>query len=397
MPLELATIEHELRESPIRKIAALLAESKAHKDIISFGGGAPSLPPPRAVVNAIISALKKDSFKAMQYTATKGNLSLREKICADLKRYEKISISPNQICLATGATGAIDLVLESIINPGDEIILADPTYAGFPGPGIKERAKIRYVKTKWQENFEIKTELIENLITKKTKALILLSPDNPTGRVLSKETIKAVANFASDHNFWLITDETYKDIIYHGKHWPAYKYAPENTLAVFTYSKSCSAPAFRLGYVYGPQKAIEAIAKLSQYVNLCPSNISQIGAEAFYKVKKQYLRKTVLPTYRKRMEFMGKMLKKYLPLAGFVKPQGAFYYFVDFSIHLRDHKMNEEKFSEKLLKEKHVVVIPGRYFGPSGKRHCRLTFVSEKENRIEEGIHRIAHFFGQKH
>src|SRR3989338_11292068 len=124
MPIELATIEHELRESPIRKIAALLAESKEHKDIISFGGGAPSLPPPKEVVNAIISALKKDSFKAMSYTATKGNLSLRDKICADVKKYDKVSISPEQVCLTTGATGAIDLALESIINPGDEIILA---------------------------------------------------------------------------------------------------------------------------------------------------------------------------------------------------------------------------------------------------------------------------------
>ncbi|HIJ98547.1 TPA: aminotransferase class I/II-fold pyridoxal phosphate-dependent enzyme, partial [archaeon] len=181
-----------------------------------------------------------------------------------------------------------------------------------------------------------------------------------------------------------------------GKHWPAYTFAPENTLSVFTYSKSCSAPAFRLGYIYGPQKAIEAIAKLSQYVNLCPSNISQIGAEAFYKVKKQYLQKTVLPTYRKRMEVMGKMLKKHLPDAGFVKPHGAFYYFVDFSLYLRDLKLNEEKFSEKLLKEKHVVVIPGRYFGQSGRRHCRLTFVSEKESRIKEGIQRIAEFVKRK-
>src|SRR3989344_6938185 len=209
MPLELATIEHELRESPIRKIAALLAESKSHKDIISFGGGAPSLPPPREVVNAIISVLKKDPFKAMQYTATKGNLSLREKICADLKKYEKISITSGQVALTIGATGAIDIALESIINQGDEIILSDPTYAGYPGPTIKERAKIRYVPTKWQENFDLKTDLIQKLINRRTKALLLLSPDNPTGRVLSTETVKAVADFAKEHKFWLITDETY--------------------------------------------------------------------------------------------------------------------------------------------------------------------------------------------
>ncbi len=393
MPLEFATIEHELKESPVRKIASLLAEAGENKNIISFGAGAPSLPPPKAVVNSIINALRSDPLKAMSYTSTKGNLSLREKICSDLKKYDKVSITREQVALTTGATGAIDLALESIINPGDEIILADPTYVGYPGPSVKERAKIKYIKTNWQENFVLKTEEIQNLITRRTKALLLLSPDNPTGRVLKKETAKAVADFAKDHDFWLITDETYKDILYEGKNWPAYNFAPQNTLSISTYSKSASSPALRLGYIYGPRQAIDGIAKLSQYVSLCPSNISQIGAEAFYKVKKQYLSKEVMPIYRKRMDAMGKALKKFLPLAGFVKPQGAFYYFVDFTLYLRDLKINEEKFAEQLLKAKKVVVIPGRYFGESGKNHCRLTFVSENEKRIEGGIKRIADFF----
>ncbi len=393
MPLDLATIEHELRESPIRKIASLIAESKAHKDIIGFGGGAPSLPPPKEVVNAIISALREDSQAAMSYTATKGNLSLREKICADLKHHEGTSITPSQVALTTGATGAIDLALESLINPGDEIILADPTYAGYPGPGIKERAKIKYVPTKWQDNFEINPDAVQKLLTKRTKAFILLSPDNPTGRVLSKESTKAICDLAKDKKFWIITDETYKDILYEGKHWPAYKFAPENTLSVFTYSKSASSPALRLGYVYGPQEAIDGIAKLNQFVSLCPSNISQIAAEAFYKVKKKYLRTKVIPVYKKRMEAMGRALSEYMPLAGYVKPQGAFYYFADFTLYLRDLKISEEKFAERLLKEKHVVVIPGRFFGESGRNHCRLTFVAETEERIEEGIKRITSFF----
>ena len=393
MPLELATIEHELRESPIRKIAALLAESKAHKDIINFGGGAPSLPPPKEVTSAIINALRSNPQGAMSYTATKGNISLREKICEDLKKSDKVSITPEQVALTTGATGAIDLALESLINPGDEIILADPTYPGYPGPSIKEHAKIKYIHTMWQENFAIKPEAIQNLISKRTKALILLSPDNPTGRVLGREIIKAVADFAKDHNFWLITDDAYKDIVYDGKCTPAYNFAPENTISISTYSKSASSPALRLGYIYGNQGFIDGVAKLNQYVSLCPSNISQIGAEAFYKVKNQYISKTVLPTYRKRMETMGKMLRKYLPFAGFVKPQGAFYYFADFTLYLRELKISEEKFAERLLNEKHVVVIPGRFFGESGKNHCRLTFVSEPGQRIEEGIKRIAAFF----
>ena len=393
MPLDLATIDHELRESPIRKIALLLSGQKHAKDIISFGGGAPSLPPPKEVVNSLITALRKDPKGTMSYTATNGNLSLREKIYGDLKKHEHVSINPKQVAITTGATGAIDLALESLINPGDEIILADPTYAGYPGPGIKERARIKYVPTKWQDNFEINADALRSQITRKTKAFILLSPDNPTGRVLSKESIKAICDLAKDKDFWIITDETYKDILYEGRHWPAYNFAPDNTLSIFTYSKSASSPALRLGYVYGPEAAIDGIVKLNQFVTLCPSNISQIGAEAFYAVKKKYLRTKVLPIYKKRMEAMGRALSEYLPLAGYVKPQGAFYYFVDFTLYLRDLKISEVKFAERLLKEKHVVVIPGRFFGKSGENHCRLTFVAETEERIAEGIKRIADFF----
>lgn len=395
MPLAISKLQHELKGSPIRRIADLLGSGKIDHGLISFGGGAPSLKPPPAVVNAITSALKKDSFKAMSYTPTSGNLSLRAKICGDLKKSEKISVKPEQVALTTGATGAIFLAIEALVDAGKEVLIADPTYVGYSGPTIMDRATVKHIPTKWQENFQPSAELLKQQVTKNTAAIIILTPDNPTGRILSREITKTIADLAVDNDLWIISDETYKDIIYSGRHWPIYKFAPENTISVFSYSKSASSPALRLGHAYGPSDAIDAIVKLNEYVSLCPSNLSQIAAEAFYTVKKQYLRKTVIPAYRKKMECMGRELKEKLPLAGFVKPQGAFYYFADFSLYLRDLKINEEKLSERLLKEKKVVVIPGRYFGESGKNHCRLTFVSEPESRIREGVERIADFFNQ--
>jgi len=386
MPLALSKIEHEIKESPIRRIVALLSRAKANKNIISFGGGAPSLEPPKEVVSAMIRALRKNTFKSCSYGPTKGSYVLREKICADLKK-SKLSLTPEQVNITVGATEGIFLALETLINPGDEIILADPTYVGYPGPSIMDRAKIVRVPTRWQDNFQLTPEAVQKVLTKKTKAIMILSPDNPTGRILEGKNLRGIADLARDHNFWIISDETYQDIIYKGRHNFTYNYAPRNTLVVNTFSKSASMPGLRLGYMYGPKKLIESTMKFDQYVSLCPNTLSQIAAEEFYKVKNTYIKKTVLPTYKKRMEHMGKMLEKYLPDAGFVKPQGAFYYFVDMSKYgIKD----DEKFANKLLEKKKVVVIPGKYFGNKGKKHMRLTFVSETKERIEKGIKRIS-------
>ena len=384
-PLALSRIESEIKESPIRRITALLAEAKQKKEIISFGGGAPSLAPPKEVTDAMISALKTDPFKACSYGSTKGSPSLRDKIAQDMAG-RGVELTREQINVTVGATGGIFLALETLINPGDEIILADPTYVGYPGPGLMDRAKIVRVPVRWQDDFQIFPDALNEAVSKKTKAIVLLSPDNPTGRILDRKNVEGIVEIAQDNDFWIISDETYQDIIYEGKHTYVYPLAPDRTLVTCTFSKSASMPGLRLGYMYGPEKTIEAAMKFDQYVSLAPNTLSQIGAEAFYSSKESYLKNTVLPTYRKKMEKMGQCLKKYLPGAGFTKPQAAFYYFVDMSNYTDD----DEDFANKLLEEKEVVLIPGKFFGENGKKHERFTFVSETEERIEAGVQKIA-------
>lgn len=387
MPLALSKIETELTESPIRRIAALLAEAKQKENIISFGGGAPSLAPPKEATDEMARVLKENPFRACSYGSTKGSTDLREKICADLKQQASLEITKEQVNVTVGATEAIFLALESLIDPGDELILADPTYVGYPGPSTMDRAKIVRVPTSLEDNFQLTPETVNEVAGKKTKAIILLSPDNPTGRVLDKKNLQGIAEISREKNFWIISDETYQDIVYDGEHNFAYPVSPENTVVVNTFSKSASMPGLRLGYMYGPEDIIESTMKFDQYVSLCPNTLSQIGARKFYDVKAKYHSEIVLPTYTERMEAMGKALKKYLPDAGFVKPQGAFYYFIDLS---KYGVKDDEEFSNKLLEQKEVVVIPGKFFGPSGKNHVRLTFVSESEERIDEGIKRMA-------
>jgi aspartate aminotransferase len=387
MPFALSKIEHELKQSPIRKIAALLAESKQHKDIISFGGGAPSLEPPKEVVSAMVKALQETPFRACSYGATKGSSKLRKLIAADLKT-KGVNINFEQINMTVGATEGIFLALETLVNPKDEVILADPTYVGYQGTSVMDRAKIKRIPVKWKDNFQLTPEAVDKVAGAKTKALILLSPDNPTGRIISKENLKGIAEIAEKKNFWIIADETYQDIVYKGKHNYVYKHAPKRTITVNTFSKSASIPGLRLGYMYGPRDVIDTTLKFDQYVSLCPNTLSQIGARAFYKVKNSYIKNTVLPTYKERMKVMGELIEEHIPNCGFTKPDGAFYYFVDLSKHIKD----DEKFANDLLQETKVVVIPGKFFGNNGKKHIRLTFVSEPIERIEQGIKKIGEF-----
>lgn len=394
MPL-ISKISESIVESPIRKIVALLAHAKNRNSIISLGGGAPSLSPPKEVVSAMINALNEVPQKATSYGATKGDEETINAIVNDLKRYG-IEVSPEEIIMTDGATEGIILAILSLINKGDEVLVLDPTYVGFYSPVKIASGKLIRIPTSWEDDFQPNMEEVKQKITKKTKAVILLSPDNPTGRVLKEEILEEFVDLAEEHDFWIIYDDTYRDIYYEGKYFPIFniKNARKRTVVVFTLSKSCSIPGLRIGYSYGNKEVIKAMEKVKQFTTLCPSTLSQIAVRTFYSgnVKEKYLKEVVLPTYSHRREVMLQSLKQYLPNAGYSIPKGAFYYFVDLSKYLKKLNIDDEEFTTKLLNEKEVVVIPGKYFGKKGKLHVRMTFVSENDDRIREGIRKIGEF-----
>ena len=382
-----------LKGSPIRRVTSLLEAAKEKKGIISFAGGAPSLPPPielqeeaKRVANDI------DSYK---YGSTQGNLQLREAISNDLKS-KSLDYSPSQICITSGCTEAIILGMLALLDPGDEIVIFDPAYIGYPEPLKMFGARLRWVTSNVDRGFQPDHEVLDKVVTKWTKAIIVISPDNPTGRVLTKDSTKYLADLAEDRGSWIMFDETYRDIIY-GKtkhHFMAHS-APNSTVGCFSFSKCASVPGLRLGYVYGPQNVINAIEKLQQYMILCPDTYMQKVMVKFFEgnIAGNYIKKTVLPTYTERRDMMAKALKKYLPKAKFTIPEGAFYYFPDMSAYMG--KMNEDQFCTSLLERAQVAVVPGNYFGDAGKRHIRMTFVSEPMERIEEGVARMAKFVGE--
>lgn len=387
-----------LHISPIRRVAALLAEAGKNREIISFGGGAPSLPPPDEVSTEISKRISENAQGTCAYTGTRGFLELRKLIADDWTRHDGTTYdSANEVILTDGATEAIFAAFMSVFNKNDEVILTDPTYLGYLEAAQIAGARLTKLPVNVEEGYQPNLELLKSLITKRTKAVILLSPDNPTGRVVSSDFAKGLLDLANDHDFWVIYDSTYRDIVYANTSQPKITSLPgahEKVICVGSFSKESSIPGLRLGYALGPAEVIDSMEKVKQYTSLAPNTLSQYAMIRFFTdgVKERYLRNIVLPTYVKRRDFMEKCIKQYLPEARTVRPDGAFYFFVDMRRYLNAMDRDEEELCNRLLHRKSVIAIPGSFFGEKGVGHVRLTFVSEPEERIELGMRRIGEY-----
>jgi len=391
----------KIHTSPIRRVAGLLDEARERSDIISFGGGAPSLPPPQELLNEFSRLLRDDPLRSCGYTGTRGVPQLREAVAEDVKKYSEVDFDPNsEIILTTGATESIFSTVLCLVESGDEVIIMDPTYLGYREMIELARGQPVPLPVNVENGYQPDTEELKKVVSKKTKAVIVLSPDNPTGRIINEPFVKTLVDLAEDYDFWIISDDVYKHIIYEGKHvWISrYPGAKERTITVCSFSKEAGIPGLRLGYTLAPKHAIDSIEKMQQYSTLAPESLAQFALVRFLREnwKEAYMADTVLPSYVKRRDFMGKMIREQLPLTRTVGPAGAFYYFVDIRNYLAKTHQSEEAFAEQLLKETGVAVIPGRFFGQNGRGHVRMTFVSEPEDRIQLGVKKIATFFASR-
>lgn len=390
-----------VEKSPLKKLAVLLEAARRNPNIISFGAGAPSVPPPKEVFEEINVQFKKNSWATTTYTDTRGRGELLDAISRDLKKYGEVDANPrNEIIITDGATEGILLALMAVTNQGDEVIITDPSYMGYSETISVLGGRAVSLPVYVEDGFQPEIEKLESLITNRTRAFILLSPDNPTGRVIEKKRAKAIVDLAVDHDFWILSDESYKHILYEGEHiWVGeLPGARDRTITFDSFSKAASIPGLRLGYAYGPSEVIEAMEKLKQYTSLAPNTLSQLMMIKFLSggIKDRFLHEVVIPTYRERRDAMGKFIAKYIPKAKTVKPNGAFYYFINIKDYLGPLGMNDEQLAENLVNKSGVVVIPGIHFGANGRQHFRLTFVTEPVNRIEVGVKKIGDFLAKK-
>jgi len=387
-----------LHLSPIRRVAALLAEVGERKELISFGGGAPSLPPATEVTEEIARRVKENPQASSAYTGTRGFLELRKLVADDWSRHGGGTYSPeNEVIMTDGATEAIFCAFLSIFNKNDEVVLTNPTYLGYLESFQLAGARVKWLPVKVEEGYQPSLELLKSVVSRRTKAVVLLSPDNPTGRIAKPNFLKGLLDLAIDYDFWIVNDSTYRDIVYEDQTQTMISSMPgahERVVDVGSFSKEASIPGLRLGYAIGPKELIDAMEKVKQYTTLAPNVLSQYAMMPFLRnnVKDRYLKDYVLPIYKKRRDVMEESIKKHLPEAGVVRPAGAFYFFVDMRHYLTAMERDERDLCDRLYARKGVVAIPGSYFGDKGAGHIRLTFVSEPEDRIRTGIERIGEY-----
>jgi Aspartate/tyrosine/aromatic aminotransferase len=327
------------------------------------------------------------------YTPSQGVVEARQAVSEDLKRLGGLDVPPEQIVLTAGGQAAMFSTLATLIEPGDEVVVMDPTYFGYRPLLEYFGASIKRVATRLEDGFQPDPEALKSAVGRKTKVVILVSPDNPTGRMLSIDAAKAVADLAEDYDFWIITDEAYKTLIYEGSHVYIYKLAPERTISINTFSKDPAIPGWRLGYVYGPPEVIPKIKLMNEEMVYCPPSFAQRLVAIYLRseARMRYIRE-VVDVYRQRRDVAVSALRKYVPEARFAVPSGSMFVFVDLARYIQDG----ETFARELLERYGVAAVPGAYFSEVYKAAIRISFVTETPQRLEEGIRRIGEAVGAK-
>lgn len=381
-----------LRESPTRAINRIMERLKREgKDLILFSAGEPGIPPPREVREWISSLLLEDSMRLYSYTPSTGFRDLREAIAEDLMDLGGFEISPDQIVVTSGGQGAIFSTFSTIVSDGDEVILIDPTFFVYRSILPYLRARVKYVPAYLEKGFQPDVNAIQEIVKRgRTKAIVIVSPDNPTGRIIDWSVARALAEIAVENDLWIVYDEPYKTLVYEREHVYLYKLAPENVIALNAFSKDPGVPGWRLGYVYGPESIVRRIGLVSEATIYHPSSVAQYMVLRYLRdrdLRKRHI-EFVRRVYRERRDIMIDELSKVRGVR-FVKPEGSMFILADLSEIMREKNLDATRFSERLLEEKLVAVIPGEFFGETTRMSIRLSFTTESPERIREGVKRI--------
>ncbi len=367
--------------SGIRKFFDLCAHSK---DIISLGVGEPDFVSPWTIREACVYSLEKGYT---MYTSNYGMLELRQEIVRYL--YERFGLSydaEKEVIVTVGASEAIDMALRTLINPGDEVLIPEPCYVSYQACTLMSHGKPVMIPTTAEKNFKLTPADIEAKITPKSKVLMLSFPNNPTGAVLTKDELLALAEVVKKHDLVVISDEIYSELTYEQEpvSFASLPGMKERTILVSGLSKAFAMTGWRVGYIACDAEFIQAMVKIHQYTILCAPIMGQIAAiEAFRNGMKEVARMRTEYDHRRRY-----IVKKCKDIGiDLVTPEGAFYAFPS----IEKFGMDCETFATKLLQEKKVAVVPGNAFGKSGEGFIRCSYATSMKN-IEEAFRRIDQF-----
>lgn len=378
----LSDVVKEIKPSGIRKFFDI---ANTMEDVISLGVGEPDFRTPWQVRSAGIRSLEIGSTR---YTSNRGLEALRDEISVYVKRKYGVEYIPSsEILVTVGGSEAIDAAVRAITEPGDEIIIPQPSYVCYE-PIVKLAGGVPVIiNTKAENDFKLTRAELEAVMTEKTKAIILPYPCNPTGAIMEYEDILAISEAIKDTDVMVISDEIYAELTFGGKRHVSVPSVPgmkERTILINGFSKTFAMTGWRLGYACGPAEVLNMITKIHQFAIMCAPTTSQYAA---------------IEALRNCDAEVSKMLDEYdmrrkIIVAGFNKlglscrePKGAFYAFPC----IKSTGLSSEEFCERLLESKHVAVVPGTAFGDSGEGFIRTSYCYSTAH-IKEALKRIGEF-----
>jgi aminotransferase len=372
----------EVPPSGIRRFFDILATMD---DVISLGVGEPDFDTPRVIVEAGVESLREGRT---HYTSNFGTLELRRALSKHLAGRYGVTYDPaNEILITVGASEAVDLALRATCDPGDEVILHEPSYVSYVPAIVFAGGVVRHVATRFEDDFALDPALVEAAITARTKALFLGYPCNPTGAVLPDDVQDALARIAVEHDLLVYSDEIYDRLAYGTYRHRAMSALPgmrERTILMGGFSKAYAMTGWRVGYVAAPAAILEGIVKVHQYSIMSAPTMAQDAALVAVIEGEPDVERMVAEYDRRR-----RLLVDGLNAIGLetFEPRGAFYAFPRIS----STGLSADAFTERLLTEEHVAVVPGDAFGPSGAGHVRMCYATSYE-RLEEALRRIGRF-----
>lgn len=367
--------------SGIRKFFDIAAKMK---DVISLGVGEPDFVTPWTIRESCVYGLERGYTS---YTANRGTPELRAEISNHFKKNFQVEYNPDtEILVTVGVSEALDLAMRAILNPGDEVLIPEPCYVSYQACTILAGGVPVSVPAKIENEFRITPEELEPFLTKKTKAILIGYPNNPTGAIMEREDLLKIADFAEKNDLIVISDEIYGDLTYSGVHecFSALPKMRDRTILLNGFSKAYAMTGWRIGYALGNSDFIAAMTKIHQYTMLCAPITAQMAAVEALRNGEKYMKKMVAE-YDRRRHLIYDGLKN-LGLESF-EPRGAFYIFPNIS----STGLTSEEFAEKLIVAEHVALVPGTAFGKSGKNHVRCSYATSIQ-KISEALNRIEHF-----
>ncbi|MGE6540593.1 aminotransferase [Bacillus luti] len=370
---ELSRAAESLQPSGIRKFFDLAANMKG---VISLGVGEPDFVTPWNVRQACIRSLEQGYTS---YTANAGLLELRQEIAKYLKKQFAVSYDPNEeIIVTVGASQALDVAMRAIINPDDEMLIIEPSFVSY-APLVTLAGGVPVpVATTLENEFKVQPEQIEAVITAKTKAILLCSPNNPTGAMLNKAELEEIAVIVEKYNLIVLSDEIYAELVYDEVYtsFASIQNMREHTILISGFSKGFAMTGWRLGVIAAPVQFSELMLKIHQYSMMCAPTMSQFAAlEALRAGNDEVIR--MRDSYKKRRNFMTTSFNE-MGLTCHL-PGGAFYVFPSIS----STGLSSAEFAEQLLLEEKVAVVPGSVFGESGEGFIRCSYATSLEQLLE--------------